>query len=588
MSVLLKVFIVTRNFWKLYLLCLTLVLITSVFNLVQPLIIKHIVDLVTIYLSDRNLVLGQILWFFALMIAVELLALFVRIVNAYLGDILAEKVEIFLMSKFYEKVLALDVNYFDNESKGALINQLKRGIWNITNFINEFSSYFLGLFLTIALTIVLLATYSSLLAVLFLVLVPVYLLLNYKASQKWLQKQEQINNLEDSLFGRIVEVINSIRVVKANAQVAPEYNHFLSKRLQIKELRLKQSKIYYQLDSLKNLSLSSVIVFVYIYALYNTYKGIFTIAEFVLFAQLVQQIKTPLTSISYIFSLSHSAIAGAKSYFEILNQQPTVTDLPQAKALRVTKGEVEFANVTFAYDKKIALDQVSFLVKPRSKLAIIGESGAGKSTIANLLLRFYQPNSGAIYIDGQNIQEVTLESLYKQVAVVFQDTELFSGTILENILYGKPEASLEEVKQAAQIANIAEFIDQLPEGYNTQIGERGIKLSGGQKQRLAIARAIISNKPILILDEATSALDSKTETQIQQALELLMQNKTTIIIAHRLATIKNADYIIVLRDGKILEEGTPSELYQRDGFYTKLVKLQSLQATVLPEKELVI
>ncbi len=588
MSVLLKILFTTRNFWKLYLICLILVFTISVFNLAQPLIIKHIVDLVTLYLSNQKPILEQVLWFFGLMIVVEFLVLFLIIVNGYLGDFLAERVEIFLMSTFYEKVLALDVNYFDNESKGALINQLKRGIWNITNFINEFNNYFLSLLLTIILTIILLATYSSLLAVLFLVLVPVYLLLNYKASQKWLQKQEQINNLEDSLFGRIVEVINSIRVVKANAQTATEYNDFLNKRLQVQDFKLQQSKIYYQFDLLKKLSLNSVITFVYIYALYNVYKGIFTLAEFVLFVQLVQQIKIPLTSISYVFTLSQSAIAGAKNYFDILDQRPTITDLPQAKELQVTKGEIKFTNVTFAYDKKLALDQVSFLVKPKSKVAIIGESGAGKSTIANLLLRFYQPDSGAIYIDGQNIQEVTLESLYRQVAVVFQEIELFSGTILENILYGRPEASLEEVKQAAQIANIAEFIDRLPEGYNTQIGERGIKLSGGQKQRLAIARAIISNKPILILDEATSALDSKTEIQIQQALEALMQNKTTIIIAHRLSTIKNVDYIIVLRVGKILEEGTPSELYQRDGFYTKLIKLQSLQATVLPEKELVI
>lgn len=204
------------------------------------------------------------------------------------------------------------------------------------------------------------------------------------------------------------------------------------------------------------------------------------------------------------------------------------------------------------------------------------------------MLRFYQPDAGAIYIDGQNIQEVTLESLYKQIAVVFQDTELFSGTILENILYGKPEATLEEVKYVARMANVADFVEQLPEGYNTLIGERGVQLSGGQKQRLAIARAIISNKPILILDEATSALDSKTEKEIQKSLEVLTQNKTTLIIAHRLATIKNVDYIIVLKDGKILEEGTPAELYQRNGFYTQLVKLQSLQEAILPEKGLVI
>jgi len=239
MSVLLKILVITKNFWKLYLLCLTLVLTVSVFNLVQPLIIKHIVDLVTVYLSDRNPVFEQILWFFALMIAVELLALWVTVINGYLGDVLGEKIEIFLMSKFYEKVLALDVSYFDNESKGALINQLKRGIWNITSFVNEFSSYFLGLLLTIVLTIVLLATYSSLLALLFMILVPTYVLLNYTASQKWLQKQEQINNLEDSLFGRIVEVINSIRLVKASAQVNTEYNQFLNKRCQIKELKLK-------------------------------------------------------------------------------------------------------------------------------------------------------------------------------------------------------------------------------------------------------------------------------------------------------------------------------------------------------------
>jgi ATP-binding cassette subfamily B protein len=252
-----------------------------------------------------------------------------------------------------------------------------------------------------------------------------------------------------------------------------------------------------------------------------------------------------------------------------------VQDAPGSTKLSITNGRVEYRNVDFAYD---ATDQIlhdiSFTVEPGTKLALVGESGEGKTTISNLLCRFYNVTGGSILIDGTDISTVTQDSLRSNIAVVFQEPALFSGTVRENIMYGSENASDEQLKAAANGANARTFIEKLPNGFDTEIGERGVKLSGGQKQRLAIARAILKDAPILILDEATSSLDSKAEHEVQQALNELMKNRTTLIIAHRLSTISSVDQIVGLKRGRVIEHGTPAELAQTDGIYAELLHLQ--------------
>jgi ATP-binding cassette subfamily B protein len=285
------------------------------------------------------------------------------------------------------------------------------------------------------------------------------------------------------------------------------------------------------------------------------------------------------------------ASAGSQDFFAVLNTKTEVVDAPNATHLEIpatvkgsakkAKDLVIFNEVSFEYESgKNVLEKVSFGIQPNEKFALVGESGQGKSTIVNLLLRYYQPQQGQILIADQDISQVTQASLHEKIAVVFQDSLLFSGSIMENIKYGSPDASDEQAIAAAKAANAEEFIVKLPEGYQSMIGERGVKLSGGQKQRLAIARAMLKDAPIIILDEATSALDSKSELLVQEGLERLLRNRTAIIIAHRLSTIANADHILVIAEGKIAQYGSAQELLkQKDGLYAQLVKLQQRVAT---------
>lgn len=284
----------------------------------------------------------------------------------------------------------------------------------------------------------------------------------------------------------------------------------------------------------------------------------------------------PITQLGRINEGLQQALASAERVLDILAEEPEVVDAPDAVKIDRAKGEIEFRNVSFQYVDNIpVLKDISFKVKQGETIALVGPTGVGKTTIANLLPRFYDPNSGYILIDGIDIRKIALESLRRQISIVSQDVFLFNGTVRDNILYGLENASDEDIIAASKAANAHEFILELVDGYDTMVGERGVKLSGGQKQRISIARAILKDAPILILDEATSSVDTQTERQIQEALNKLMENRTTVIIAHRLSTIRDADQIVVLKDGEIIEKGRHSELIAMGGLYSELCRIQN-------------
>lgn len=354
-----------------------------------------------------------------------------------------------------------------------------------------------------------------------------------------------------------------------------EYGTFSKKRKEIEDLTKIQSRGYHSFDFLRRIILNIIFFLIYAYIIYNTYESRYTIGEMTLMLQLVNQARFPLFAMSFILNQIQQAQAGSKEFFDVLKTQVKIKDPKRPKRVRSLVGNVEFKNVFFAYEHdNYVLKDISFSLKKGEKLAIVGQSGEGKSTLINLLLRFYTPQKGKILVDGVGINTIKQRDLHEHVSIVMQDTFLFSGTLYENIAYGKINSNKQDVISAARKANAEEFIEKFKDKYNTQVGERGIKLSGGQKQRISIARAILKNSPILVLDEATSSLDSKSEGEVQKALEELMKNKTSIIIAHRLSTIKNVDKIIVLKDGKIAEKGSPSELIKKHGIYANLVKLQ--------------
>lgn len=330
------------------------------------------------------------------------------------------------------------------------------------------------------------------------------------------------------------------------------------------------------MDIGRRLVLNLIFFVIFAYLFVETARARFTIGEMVLLIQLVNMMRFPIFNMSFIVDNTQKAIAGSKDYFAVMSLEPAVADKTHAPALVVSKGYVEYDNVSFGYNGEgNVLHDISFDIKPGEKVALVGESGGGKTTITSLLLRLYDTTSGEIRVDGVPVTAVRQSSLREHIAVVFQDPALFSGTIRENIAYAKPHATELEIIQAAKAANAYDFIKKLENGFDTEIGERGLKLSGGQKQRIAISRAVLKDAPILVLDEATSSLDSRSEHLVQQALNRLMKGRSTLIIAHRLSTIAHVDRIVTLKDGRVDEVGTPDELAMTDGIYSQLLNLQS-------------
>ncbi|HSX01055.1 MAG TPA: ABC transporter ATP-binding protein, partial [Candidatus Saccharimonas sp.] len=371
------------------------------------------------------------------------------------------------------------------------------------------------------------------------------------------------------------ESVSQIRVVKSFVQEATERAFFAGKRRDIEAGTRAQSSEWHWFDIARRLGLNLVFFGIYAYIVIETFHGRYGLGDLTLLLQLVTQAQFPLFASSFIVDAIQRARSGSRDFFEVMETEPSIADADAATPLRITEGRVEFRDIQFAYgDGKEVLRGVSFTVEPGTKLALVGESGEGKTTISNLLLRFYTLTGGQILIDGQDVTHVTQDSLRQNIGVVFQEPALFSGTVRDNIAYSLPGASLAKIKAAATAANAIGFIDKLPQGFDTEIGERGVKLSGGQKQRLAIARAILKDAPILILDEATSSLDSKAEHEVQAALQELMHGRTTLIIAHRLSTIASVDIIVGLRGGQVIEQGPPAKLATGHGICAELLELQ--------------
>ncbi len=405
-------------------------------------------------------------------------------------------------------------------------------------------------------------------------LFPIFILFTTKSSKKWQGYQKEINAEQDIAGGRFNEAIGQVRVVKSFVRELSEIAFFSKRFDKVVKTTSPQSKYWHRQDVYRRLVLNTIFLGIFSYIFIETANGDFSIGTMVLLVQYAMLVRIPIFTISFLVDQTQRAIANTTDYFAVMDEEVGIKDISGAKSLVVKDALIEFDNINFAYNKNPVLEGITFSVEPDSKVALVGESGEGKTTITSLLLRLYEPQNGVIKIDKQNINDVTLDSLRSSIGVVFQEASLFSGTIRENIAYANPEASNEEVIRAAKSANADEFINKLDQGYETEIGERGLKLSGGQKQRIAIARAFLKNAQILILDEATSSLDSKSERMVQVGLDRLMKGRSTLIIAHRLSTIQHVDKIITLKNGNIDEIGTPSELASTSGIYAELLKLQ--------------
>lgn len=570
-----RIFKFAGHLWPYYLGVSLGSVLLALMSQAQPLLTKMAIDRLPTVVGGQHDLMPVLLIVLALF-ATDVGATLVSNIAGYYGDILATKLRFFLSTKYYEHLLTLSQRYYSTELTGKIISRLNRSIYGLTNFVNMFANNFLQFILTTVFTLIIVARYSWIVALLFASLYPIFLWLTSRTSKKWQEYQKEINESYDVGSGRFAEVIGQIKVAKSYTSERSEANFFARMMRKTVKTTYPQSRLWHKEDIYRRLILNLIFGAVYVYIFWEAVNGRFTVGETVLLIQYGALIRLPIFSMSWLVDNTQRAIADSKDFFEAMAEKPDVTDMPNAKTLKINKGEVAFTNVSFAYEEdQPVLKNVSFTRKPGSKVALVGESGEGKTTITNLLLRLYDPQAGEISIDGTNIANVTQKSLRQNIAVVFQEATLFSGTVKENIAYGRPGASLKDIRAAAKAANALGFVEKLPQGLDTLVGERGIKLSGGQKQRIAIARALLKDAPILILDEATSSLDSKSENEVQEALEKLMKGRTTLIIAHRLSTIAGVDQIITLNKGRVDEIGTPAELSKTKGIYAQLLGLQN-------------
>lgn len=462
----------------------------------------------------------------------------------------------------------LPIPFFDHRQHGELMSRVTNDIENVSSTLNSSVIQIFSSVLTLAGTVAVMLLLSPLLTVLTLLIVPLMF-----AGMKWITSRtgrlfkEQQRNIGD-LNGFIEETISGQRIVKTFSQEKKVLGHFIDRSEKLKQsgylAQAYSGFIPKMMNLLNNLSFAIIVGIGGILAL----KGLISIGTIVVFVEYSRQFTRPLNDLSNQFNTLLSAVAGAERVFELLDEQEEEEDEKQAKSLEKVGGTVTFEHVSFSYEAGVnTIKDVSFHASKGETVALIGPTGAGKTTIINLLSRFYSPDSGRILIDGHDIGDVKRASLRKHMGFVLQDSFLFQGSIRENIRYGKLEATDTEVEQAARLANAHSFIMKLPEGYDTILNQDGGGISQGQRQLLAIARALLADPAILILDEATSSIDTITELKIQEALQRLMQGRTSFVIAHRLGTIQQADRIFVLEEGRVIENGTHKSLLEEKGFY---------------------
>lgn len=590
-----KILSSTRALWPYYGAILVSSILVTITSLLMPFIISGATDQVVEVVkngghSDSHV--RTIMWFAVALLAADVANTIISNIGGYFGDVAAVRMRRILSTRYYEKLLTLPQSYFDRELTGTIINRLSRNISETTQFLNMFANNFLPMLLTTFAVLIISAVYSWPLALLLLIVFPVYMYLTTLTSKKWQVLEQQKNEQFDIAGGRFAEVVGQIRVVKSFGQEKRELTSFDDRYASTVATTRVQSRYWHLMDAARRGSLNVIFFGVYAIVFVQTVRGVFTIGDMVLLIQLVNMARQPVMMMSYLVDSGQRAVAGSRDYFKVLDEMPerdiaalAADDAPASRASSATaRGSddgrddtvIEFDDATFGYDDdRAVLEHIDLSIRHGERIAFVGESGGGKTTLISLLLGLYRLREGRLSVFGRDVDETPLAQLRSDFGVVFQDSSLFSGTIRENIAYGRPDASEEEIVDAAKRANADIFIRRFDDGYDTTIGERGLKLSGGQKQRIAVARAMLKDAPILILDEATSALDTKSERLVQAGLDELMEGRTSLIIAHRLSTISTVDRIVTLRDGRIDEVGPPEELAVSGGIYAELLALQA-------------
>ena len=477
-----------------------------------------------------------------------------------------------IVDDLYVKIQSLDMEYFSTTKVGELMTKVLNDPANVNTFILEFFEFLKYVFTAISYLVIAIRIDWKLTLGMFIV-APILMTTVKKYSKKLKKSGKERQEATGTLNSKLQETLSGIRVIRAFATEKQEIRNFKKISLELKKVVMKTVGYNAKSNSVSEALNYVMMAILLLFGGYRILRGrVFTTGDFLTIMSAIGSMYTPVRRSANIYNSLSTNIPSIGRIFEILDVVPEIADAPDCVNFEEFKSDITFENVDFSYkdsDEKV-LKNINLVAKKGETVALVGNSGGGKSTLVNLIPRFFDVTGGKITIDGVDVKNYKIKSLRKKIGIVPQETFLFGGTILENIKYANQNASVEEVIEAAKKANAHEFIEKLEQGYETEIGERGIKLSGGQKQRISIARAILENPQILILDEATSALDNESEQLVQDALEKLMKGKTTFVIAHRLSTIINSDKIVVIQQGEIRETGTHEELLDKDGIYKSL------------------
>ncbi|MCI8871596.1 MAG: ABC transporter ATP-binding protein [Lachnospiraceae bacterium] len=543
-------------------------------TLVIPLIVRYITN--HVITMEAGAALHKITGLAVLMLALVAVECFCNYFISNYGHVMGAKIEYDMRAEIFGHYQKLSFSFFNNQKVGQLMSRITSDLFDISELLHHGPEDLVISVIKILGSFVILLGIDVKLTMIAFAFVPVMLLyaMYFNTRMKRAFKRNRVKIAE--INSQIEDNLSGIRVVKSFANEEVELDKFEEGNQGF--LAAKKNSYRYMAGYHSGLgALTTLITIVVLVAgAVLITNGQVDVTDLITFLLYINTFTEPVKKLINFTEQFQNGYTGYERFMEMMAINPDIADKPGAAELKNVKGDISFDNVSFHYEEntETVLNHINLEVEAGSYMALVGSSGAGKSTLCSLIPRFYDVTGGTVKIDGQDIREVTLKSLRSQIGIVQQDVYLFVGTVMDNIRYGRPDATPEEVVQAAKNANAHEFIMALPDGYDTDIGQRGVKLSGGQKQRLSIARVFLKNPPILIFDEATSALDNESEKVVQESLEKLAKNRTTFVIAHRLSTIRNAQKILVLTDSGIEEEGTHKELLEKEGIYARLYSMQ--------------
>ncbi len=513
----------------------------------------------------------------AVVTAAFLLKALLAYVVCYWGHTFGIRVEADIRRDLFGHMQELSFDYYDRNRTGQLMSRLTADLFDITELAHHGPEDVFISGVTIVGSLAIMFTIQWRLALVIAVILPVFFLVVWSCRKTMQTASAGVKQRTAAINADIESGLSGIRTAKAFANEAAELRKFEKSNDGFRTSKQQFHKAFGRFNAVMEFFLCILSVAVIGAGGFLIMKGQMTTVDLITFSLYITTFVNPIRKLSTLAELFANGMAGFSRFLDLMREEPTMQDAPDACALEQVEGKVELKDVSFAYRENLdVLHNVDLTIQPGETVAVVGPSGGGKSTLCQLIPRFYDVSEGAIFVDGQDVRQVTQQSLRQNVGVVQQDVFLFAASVLENIRYGRPDATEEEVAQAAKLAEIYDDIMALPDGFDTYVGERGVLLSGGQKQRISIARIFLKDPPVLILDEATSALDSVTEAKLQETFEKLSEGRTTIIIAHRLSTVRNADRIAVVENGRIVEMGSHQELMEKNGAYAALVRTQEL------------